>query len=135
MREATTNNEAATNDEAALGAVPPALLRAVQERMEVLLRKHEPKVYADFCARWEADPAPVADGHDWGRTLTYAAAYIAFRRACTKRGEEQDARADGPQGRILRGQGLIVRLVIRGLIARGEYVPRPRAGAARNGGR
>lgn len=110
-----------------LAAPNPPLHRLVNARLEALLRKHAPHVFP----KWTAKMIESGEGPDtnpqWGASLARVAAALSLvKRGSLRRCEEDTLpEADDLQERrISRNIDLLVRLIVKGCRARGEFRPR-----------
>jgi len=105
----------------------PTLRRAMAARMETLFAKHEPRRYPKWRARVESEqdmPSPDDPSRwpeRWLPLLALSMAALVFLRA--KQKIDWDDWNSPSALRLERTRVLLLKIVYRGVVARGEYVP------------
>ncbi len=114
-----------------LSAPNPALNRAMNNRIEALLQKHEPDIFPQWLAHMEA----LGKGRDtnvqWGQSIAYAASLIPIANR-NPAGWDAPEAFEQFKGRAHRNRDLLVRLVLKGIVRREKHMAnsKPVAGQA-----
>lgn len=124
MEQITDTQDPAPFTPGEQAAPNPLLHRAMNARLEKLLAKHEPTIFPAWVAKMEAEGEGPAVSKWWGQCVLYAAVLMMTRRRDLDRqppaAPVYDSAFYDTDRRFQRNRDLLIKLVFKGVIRRGE---------------